>query len=89
MVAVNDIAPLETCAYLFTYGSVCGPLRGGVDTSGGTWNIDGRSICHLGFSCVHCDWYQCPHQLNSSSHPKKNQSPYPRLATREGKPDGV
>lgn len=44
VVAVNDIAPLETCAYLFTYDSVYGPLRGGVDTSGGTLNVGGRDI---------------------------------------------
>ena len=41
-----------------------------------------------GVFCVHCDWHQCPHQLNSSFRPKKNQSPSPRLATREGQPDG-
>jgi len=30
IVAINDIAPAATCAYLFEYDSVFGPLRGGV-----------------------------------------------------------
>lgn len=30
IVAVNDIAPAETCAYLFEYDSVFGPFEGGV-----------------------------------------------------------
>jgi len=30
IVAVNDIAPAATCAYLFEYDSVFGPLKGGV-----------------------------------------------------------
>ncbi|WP_333828592.1 type I glyceraldehyde-3-phosphate dehydrogenase [Pararhodobacter sp.] len=30
IVAVNDIAPATTCAYLFEYDSVFGPLKGGV-----------------------------------------------------------
>ena len=30
-----------------------------------------------GVFCVHCDWHQCPHQLNSSARQQKNQSPYP------------
>ena len=24
-------------------------------------NVHGAAFVTLGFSCVHCDWYQCPH----------------------------
>lgn len=34
IVAINDIAPPETCAYLFEYDSVFGPFRGGVRLEG-------------------------------------------------------
>lgn len=34
IVAVNDIAPAETCAYLLEYDSVFGPLKGGVTLEG-------------------------------------------------------
>ena len=30
-----------------------------------------------GVFCVHCDWHQCPHQLNSSSHPQKKSVAIP------------
>lgn len=29
IVGINDIAPLDTCAYLFAYDSVFGPFPGG------------------------------------------------------------
>lgn len=32
LVAINDIAPLETCAYLFKYDSTFGPYPGDVPT---------------------------------------------------------
>jgi glyceraldehyde 3-phosphate dehydrogenase (phosphorylating) len=44
IVAVNDIAPLETCAYLFEYDSVFGPFSGGVETEPGVLIAAGRRI---------------------------------------------
>jgi len=44
IVGVNDIAPLETCAYLFEYDSVFGPWRGEVAVSGSDLVVDGRRI---------------------------------------------
>lgn len=44
IVGVNDIAPLETCAYLFEYDSVFGPWRGEVRTEDGALVVDGRRI---------------------------------------------
>lgn len=44
IVAINDIAPLETCAYLFHYDSTFGPFPGTVDTSRGAIVAAGRSI---------------------------------------------
>lgn len=44
IVGVNDIAPLETCAYLFEYDSVFGPWRGQVSMSGEDLVVDGRRI---------------------------------------------
>jgi glyceraldehyde 3-phosphate dehydrogenase len=44
IVGINDIAPLETCAYLFEYDSVFGPWRGRVETSGDMLIIDGREF---------------------------------------------
>ena len=41
---VNDIAPLETCAYLFRYDSVFGPYPGEVTTSGDALEIDGQRV---------------------------------------------
>ncbi|WP_397542473.1 glyceraldehyde 3-phosphate dehydrogenase NAD-binding domain-containing protein [Roseovarius salis] len=41
---INDIEPLETCAYLFEYDSVFGPWRGDVRTGPGTLVVDGRAI---------------------------------------------
>ena len=41
---INDIAPLETCVYLFRYDSVFGPFPGSVTALGGALSIDGRDI---------------------------------------------
>ena len=37
VVAINDIEPLETCAYLFQYDSVFGPLPLPVSSACRTW----------------------------------------------------
>ena len=42
--AINDVAPLETCAYLFRYDSVFGPYPGRVETAPGSLVVDGRSL---------------------------------------------
>ncbi|WP_299988327.1 type I glyceraldehyde-3-phosphate dehydrogenase [uncultured Ruegeria sp.] len=44
LVLINDIAPLETCAYLFKYDSTFGPYPGPVTPEGAALNIDGRII---------------------------------------------
>lgn len=44
IVGINDIAPLETCAYLFKYDSVFGPWPGSVKAVDGALVIDGQSI---------------------------------------------
>ncbi|WP_420586387.1 type I glyceraldehyde-3-phosphate dehydrogenase [Ruegeria sp.] len=44
LVLINDIAPLETCAYLFKYDSTFGPYPGPVETSDGVLVVDGHSI---------------------------------------------
>ncbi|MBP0617661.1 type I glyceraldehyde-3-phosphate dehydrogenase [Jiella mangrovi] len=44
IVLINDIEPLESCAYLFEYDSVFGPFRGTVETRPGTLVVDGRDI---------------------------------------------
>ncbi|WP_308915786.1 type I glyceraldehyde-3-phosphate dehydrogenase [Jannaschia sp. LMIT008] len=41
VVGINDIAPLETCAYLFRFDSVFGPWRGAVAADGDALVIDG------------------------------------------------
>ncbi|SLN51131.1 Glyceraldehyde-3-phosphate dehydrogenase [Roseivivax jejudonensis] len=41
---VNDIAPRDTCAYLFRYDSVFGPFPGTVETTQDGLRIDGRDI---------------------------------------------
>lgn len=42
--AINDVAPLETCAYLFRYDSVFGPYPGRVETARERLVVDGRSL---------------------------------------------
>jgi glyceraldehyde 3-phosphate dehydrogenase len=42
VVGLNDIAPLETCAYLFAYDSTFGPYPGRVDHAPGALIVDGR-----------------------------------------------
>ncbi|WP_120634309.1 type I glyceraldehyde-3-phosphate dehydrogenase [Ruegeria sp. EL01] len=44
LVLVNDIAPLETCAYLFKYDSTFGPYPGDVSEGDAALVVDGRSI---------------------------------------------
>ncbi|SEO17910.1 glyceraldehyde 3-phosphate dehydrogenase [Salinihabitans flavidus] len=44
IVGINDIEPLETCAYLFEYDSVFGPYPGDVQAGGGQLTVDGRAI---------------------------------------------
>ncbi len=41
---INDIAPLETCAYLFRYDSVFGPYPGAVDEGPNALVIDGKEL---------------------------------------------
>jgi glyceraldehyde 3-phosphate dehydrogenase len=42
--AINDIAPLETCAYLFRFDSVFGPWPGTVETAEDALIVDGTAI---------------------------------------------
>lgn len=42
VVAINDIAPLDTCAYLFRYDSTFGPYPGTVTAHAGALTVDGR-----------------------------------------------
>ena len=44
IVAINDIAPLETCAYLFQYDSVFGPYAGQVSIKKNLLIVDGMQI---------------------------------------------
>ncbi|CTQ55552.1 Glyceraldehyde-3-phosphate dehydrogenase 2 [Roseibium album] len=44
VVRINDIASLETCAYLFKYDSVFGPYPGTVTSGGESLTVDGRKI---------------------------------------------
>ncbi len=44
LVLINEIEPLETCAYLFQYDSVFGPWPGDVGTDTGVLIVDGRRI---------------------------------------------
>ena len=47
LVLINEIEPLETCAYLFEYDSVFGPWRGDVRTGDKKLIVDGKSIPFL------------------------------------------
>lgn len=44
VVGINDVAPLETCAYLFEFDSVFGPYPGRVGMRSGALVVDGRTI---------------------------------------------
>lgn len=44
VVLVTDLAPLETCAYLFEFDSVFGPFPGQVDTSNGALMVNGSKV---------------------------------------------
>lgn len=44
LVLINDIAPLETCAYLFKYDSTFGPYPGDVRADGAVLVVEDRAI---------------------------------------------
>lgn len=44
IVGLNDIEPLETCAYLFEYDSIFGPYPGTVETGDRSLIVDGDTI---------------------------------------------
>ena len=44
VVHINDIAPLESCAYLFAYDSIFGPYPGQVTGENGALVVDGHAI---------------------------------------------
>jgi glyceraldehyde 3-phosphate dehydrogenase len=44
LVLINDIQPLENCAYLFEFDSVFGPYHGVVETAPGALVLDGDAI---------------------------------------------
>ncbi|WP_377193434.1 type I glyceraldehyde-3-phosphate dehydrogenase [Ruegeria meonggei] len=44
LVLINDVAPLETCAYLFKYDSTFGPYPGAVETGTASIIVDGHTI---------------------------------------------
>ncbi|MBO0905816.1 type I glyceraldehyde-3-phosphate dehydrogenase [Jiella sonneratiae] len=44
LLLVNDIEPLDACAYLFEYDSVFGPFPGTVEARPGVLSVDGREI---------------------------------------------
>lgn len=50
IVGINDIEPVETCAYLFEYDSVFGTYKGVVETSDQALIIDGHRIPFHGVS---------------------------------------
>ena len=44
LVLINEIEPLETCAYLFEYDSVYGTFPGTVETRPGALMVGGREV---------------------------------------------
>ena len=52
LVAINDIAPLESCAYLFAYDSVFGPFPGEVRHEAGALIVDGLRIAFHGVADI-------------------------------------
>ena len=44
LVAINDIAPLETCAYLLEFDSVYGPMAGCVETRSDRLTVNGHAV---------------------------------------------
>ena len=44
LVAINDIAPLETCAYLLEFDSVYGTMAGCIETRPDRLLVDGRAV---------------------------------------------
>ncbi|MEO0385169.1 MAG: glyceraldehyde 3-phosphate dehydrogenase NAD-binding domain-containing protein [Pseudomonadota bacterium] len=56
VVGINDIAPLETCAYLFRYDSVFGPYPGKIEEGLDALIVDGQAIAFSTFADVsHAD----------------------------------
>lgn len=41
---INDIAPLDSCAYLFEYDSVFGPFPGRIEAGDAALSVEGRAI---------------------------------------------
>ena len=44
LVAINDIAPLETCAYLLEFDSVYGPMMGSIESSSDRLIVNGHAV---------------------------------------------
>jgi glyceraldehyde 3-phosphate dehydrogenase len=44
LVLINEIEPLDTCAYLFEYDSVFGPWQGEVSAEAEALVVDGRAF---------------------------------------------
>ena len=44
LVAINDIAPIETCAYLLEFDSVYGPAPGTVEMGDGVLQLNGPPV---------------------------------------------
>jgi len=44
LVAINDIAPLETCAYLLEFDSVYGPMVGSIESSSDRLIVNGHAV---------------------------------------------
>ncbi|MBO9409874.1 aldehyde dehydrogenase [Shimia sp. R9_1] len=44
IIGINDIEPLETCAYLFEYDSVFGTYRGSVEAANNALIVDGKRV---------------------------------------------
>lgn len=52
IVGINDIEPLETCAYLFEYDSVYGPFTGAVTATDNALMVEGQAIPFHGLSDI-------------------------------------
>ena len=47
---INDVAPLDTCAYLLRYDSVFGPFPAPVETAEGALIVAGRRVRSSSFN---------------------------------------